>query len=238
MCTETFLRLPEEKRLRFLDAAWEEFTRVKFADASINQIIRRAGIPRGSFYQYFMDKEDLFSYLLEDIQIRVVQVFESLLRQTGGDIFQIQLALYDGITNWGERDRPMLDRCFRLLQINPGIDLQKLVAGKMEQDLPPVLLERIDISKLARQDPAYVRRVFLLALGVLGRAIMDALIQPARTGEFRRDLEEDLEIIRRGSLAGPDERPHQGGSHETTNHCAAAGGGTADFAGRGVRAGG
>lgn len=38
MCKETFLRLPEEKRNRFLEAAWEEFTRVKFADASINQI--------------------------------------------------------------------------------------------------------------------------------------------------------------------------------------------------------
>ena len=58
MCSETFLRLPEEKRGRFLEAAWEEFTRVKFADASINQIVRRAGIPRGSFYQYFSDNED------------------------------------------------------------------------------------------------------------------------------------------------------------------------------------
>ena len=27
MCKETFLRLPEEKRNRFLEAAWEEFTR-------------------------------------------------------------------------------------------------------------------------------------------------------------------------------------------------------------------
>ena len=50
MCMETFLRLPEEKRTRFLEAAWEEFTRVSFAEASTNQIVRRAGVPRGSFY--------------------------------------------------------------------------------------------------------------------------------------------------------------------------------------------
>ena len=54
MCTDTFLRLPEEKRTRFLDAAWEEFGRVKFGDVSINQIIRRAGIPRGSCQQQFL----------------------------------------------------------------------------------------------------------------------------------------------------------------------------------------
>ena len=56
MCTETFLRLPEEKRNRFLEAAWEEFTSVPFEEASINKIVRRAKIPRGSFYQYFSDK--------------------------------------------------------------------------------------------------------------------------------------------------------------------------------------
>ena len=39
MCTETFLRLPEEKRNRFLDAAWEEFTHTSFEKASINKIV-------------------------------------------------------------------------------------------------------------------------------------------------------------------------------------------------------
>ena len=49
MCTDTFLHLPEEKRTRFLEAAWEEFTRVSFAEASTNQIVRRAGCPGGAF---------------------------------------------------------------------------------------------------------------------------------------------------------------------------------------------
>lgn len=200
MCTETFLRLPEEKRSRFLEAAWEEFTRVKFSDASINQIVRRAGIPRGSFYQYFSDKEDLFFYLLEDIQVYAVQTFSNLLRQMDGDIFQLQLALYDCITGRSGGERPLLDRCFRILQINPGIDLQMLLAKKLRQDIPPELLSRIRISSLVRQDPEYVRRVFLMALGALGRAIMDTLLQPEWGGELRGELEAQLEIIKHGCL--------------------------------------
>lgn len=203
MCTETFLRLPEEKRGRFLEAAWGEFTRVKFADASINQIVRRAGIPRGSFYQYFADKEDLFYYLLGDIQEQVVRVFGLQLHKNEGDIFQLQLALYDNITRGGERC-PMLERCFRLLQINPGIDLQKLLGGLLQQDFPPELMEKIRLSSLVRQDPAYVRRVFLMTLGILGRSIMDALLQPERTAEIRRELEEQMNIIKYGCLCqGP-----------------------------------
>lgn len=209
MCTETFLRLPEEKRSRFLEAAWGEFTRVKFADASINQIVRHAGIPRGSFYQYFADKEDLFYYLLGDIQAQVVRVFSQQLHKNKGDLFQLQLALYDDITLGGERC-PMLDRCFRLLQINPGIDLQKLLGGLLQQDIPPELMEKIRLSSLVRQEPAYVRRVFLMTLGVLGRSIMDSLLQPERTGEIRLELEAQMDIIKYGCLrrgqAGPADR--------------------------------
>lgn len=199
MCTETFLRLPEEKRSRFLEAAWGEFTRVKFADASINQIVRRAGIPRGSFYQYFADKEDLFYYLLGDIQAQVVRVFGQQLHKNKGDLFQLQLALYDDITRGGERC-PMLNRCFRLLQINPGIDLQKLLGGLLQQDIPPELMEKIRLSSLVRQEPAYVRRVFLMTLGILGRSIMDSLLQPERTGEIRLELEAQMDIIKYGCL--------------------------------------
>ena len=204
MPSETFLRLPEEKRERFLEAAWAEFTRVKFADVSINQIVRRAGIPRGSFYQYFADKETLFSYLLEDVKDYVVRVFQDLLRQTDGDLFQLQLILYDGILH-REGPCPILDRCFQVLRVNPGIDLQRIMAGVLQMEFPPELMERIHVSALREQEQAYVRRVFLLLLGILGRAIMDMLVQPERAAEIRRELELQIEIIQYGCLRGGQE---------------------------------
>ena len=206
MCSETFLRLPEAKRGRFLEAAWGEVTRVKVADASINQSVRRAGIPRGSFYQYFSDKEDLFYYLLGDIQSQVVRVFGEQLHKNAGDLFQLQIALYNDITRRGERC-PILDRCFRLLQINPGIDLQKLLGGLLQQDFPPELMEKIQLSSLVRQEPEYVRRVFLMTLGVLGRSIMDSLLQPERTAEIQRELEAQLDIIKYGCLRRSEAAP-------------------------------
>ena len=65
MPSKTFFHLPAEKRERLLLAAEEEFARVPYAEASINRMIRAAGIPRGSFYMYFRDKEELFHYLLK-----------------------------------------------------------------------------------------------------------------------------------------------------------------------------
>ncbi|WP_225350832.1 TetR/AcrR family transcriptional regulator [Lacticaseibacillus camelliae] len=59
----TFFRLAETKRKRLIKAAYDEFSRASFQDASISNIIKEAGIPRGSFYQYFEDKSDIFFLL-------------------------------------------------------------------------------------------------------------------------------------------------------------------------------
>lgn len=65
MPKQTFLNLPAEKRLRFLDVAIQEFANHSFEVASISDIVRKVGIAKGSFYQYFEDKQDLFRYLVE-----------------------------------------------------------------------------------------------------------------------------------------------------------------------------
>jgi TetR/AcrR family transcriptional regulator len=65
MPKETFYNLPEEKQSRILGSAVREFAANPYKVASISSIVRKAGIAKGSFYQYFVDKKDLYHYLLE-----------------------------------------------------------------------------------------------------------------------------------------------------------------------------
>lgn len=199
MCTETFLRLPAEKRNRFLDAAWDEFTAVPYAEASINKIIQRAGIPRGSFYQYFTDKSDLFSYLLENMCKSFSMGYGELLSQTRGDIFTMQLSAYDRFRQWNEETDLLRERCVRLLYINKGIDWKRLLPG-----WPPrpnsEFMEQIDISRFQRREPEFIWRVFSMAALNLSSAVMESLMHPERSEEIRTELAERLAIIKRGSL--------------------------------------
>lgn len=64
MPKETFFNLPAEKRQQILDAAIEEFAAKPYKSASISRIVRETGIAKGSFYQYFEDKKDLYLYLV------------------------------------------------------------------------------------------------------------------------------------------------------------------------------
>lgn len=67
MPKQTFLNLPEEKRTSIANAAIEEFAEYGFEASSINRIVANSGISKGSFYQYFEDKMDVFKYLMDVI---------------------------------------------------------------------------------------------------------------------------------------------------------------------------
>lgn len=87
MPKQTFFNLSEEKKQVIITVARKEFSRVPLYEASIANIVKDADISRGSFYQYFEDKEDLFFYVLNlDAQARQKK-FMSSLQSHQGDIF-------------------------------------------------------------------------------------------------------------------------------------------------------
>lgn len=63
MPTQRFLSLPAEKQARITQAMIDEFAEQGLDSASVAGIIKRANIPRGSFYQYFADLNDGLSYV-------------------------------------------------------------------------------------------------------------------------------------------------------------------------------
>jgi AcrR family transcriptional regulator len=76
MPKDRFDRLPEEKRLRLLDAAIWEFAEHGYHGTSMRQIAARAGIAKGLTYYYFENKEDLFVHLVHHVGATWVREFE------------------------------------------------------------------------------------------------------------------------------------------------------------------
>ena len=87
MPTETFFHLPAEKQKRIMNAAKKEFSRLPLKDASIATIIKDAEIPRGSFYQYFENKEDLYYYYFHTLKSDSQRDLIRSIQQEKGDLF-------------------------------------------------------------------------------------------------------------------------------------------------------
>lgn len=201
MCTETFLRLPEEKRKRFLDAAWEEFVSVPKADASINQIVRRAGIPRGSFYQYFTDKEDLFHYLMETVIEHLISEYRKIMEQAGGNIFRTQEMCFDQIARLGSSADAVFAKSLKIAQLNPGLLPQAAMAEQLMGRICGAVQDVIDVSELRSREAAFVAHIFGLTLVSLAVAVVKCLKTPENTDVIRQGLLAQLDIIKHGSLA-------------------------------------
>ena len=201
MCTETFLRLPEEKRKRFLDAAWEEFVSVPKADASINQIVRRAGIPRGSFYQYFADKEELFDHLMEKVIGHFISEYRKVMEQAGGDIFRTQELCFDRVARLGSGADVLFARSLRIARLNPGLLPQAALARQLMGRIFNAVRDTIDMTALRKAEEGFAANIFGLTLVSLAVAVMECVNAPERAEEIRAELLLQLDIIKHGSLA-------------------------------------
>lgn len=202
MPNSTFFHLPQAKRQRLLDAAWEEFTTVSYLDASINKIIQSAEISRGSFYQYFSGKKDLFAYLLQTLFQSAKEMFTAQLTVHGGDLFAAILGMYD-LVLWRKskcRRSATQMRIYQLIRLNTELDL-----NEFSDILDPSLAAR-DAQRLL-EDAGYVLcseqqcfAVIQMFLSLCTFALTDALRNPEHEQRNRDLLEQQLDIIRRGLL--------------------------------------
>ena len=76
MPKQTFINLPDEKRGIIINAAIDEFAEYGLENASTNRIVANSGISKGSFYQYFEDKQDVFMYLMTLIEEEKLDFFK------------------------------------------------------------------------------------------------------------------------------------------------------------------
>jgi AcrR family transcriptional regulator len=67
----TWTNLDADRRERVLHAAMAEFGRHGYSGGSLNVIARDAGVAKGSLFQYFDDKFDLFAHVAEETSLRV-----------------------------------------------------------------------------------------------------------------------------------------------------------------------
>jgi AcrR family transcriptional regulator len=83
---DTWARLDPDRRDRVLQAARVEFAARGFSQGSLNTVAREAEVAKGSLFQYFTDKLDLYTYVCEVTSERVrVDVEAQIARLLAAD---------------------------------------------------------------------------------------------------------------------------------------------------------
>lgn len=94
MPKSTFFNLSSEKRQRVVEAFLREFATKTYDEASLSEVVKQLGIAKGSMYQYFDDKWDLFLFLIQDCTTIKQQFVGALHRSDFIDFWAYFRALY------------------------------------------------------------------------------------------------------------------------------------------------
>ena len=198
MPSSTFLNLPAQKQEKLLEAATREFSQRPYNEASINQIIKDAGIPRGSFYMYFTDKEELFRYVLSGYVDQMVMVLEEALLREHGDIFAALLRMYDyTCAIREEQGMGGLGAMTAILSCSSGIHKNTILAMVDTGQVLRRLKEQVnpDVLDLRREGDLGDMLGILLTVTA---PLLYAGIQAGGAPDTRERLKNMLEILRRG----------------------------------------
>jgi AcrR family transcriptional regulator len=95
MPKQTFFNLKEKKKNKIISAATDEFSSKVYEQVNLSDIIKKAGIPRGSFYQYFTDKKDLYLYILDLIKEKKMSYLKDIFYAEDIPFLDLVEQLYD-----------------------------------------------------------------------------------------------------------------------------------------------
>ena len=199
MPKQTFFNLPEEKRGKLVDSILAEFSRVPFEKVSINQIIRLAGISRGSFYQYFEDKQDVLQFLLSEYKYQALKQVEQSLQRSGGDIFVMLQDLLD-FTHEFLAKESNINFCRNVFSdVRKNIELISPQRSESEYtNFIRTLLENVDQERLDLQSPEDFDNMLCVLVPFAGYTLTMAFYDPSNYDSVRSKFADRLSLIQRG----------------------------------------
>ena len=197
MPTETFFKLTEEKRKKIIEAGKDEFSSVSLDEASIKNIAEKAGIARGSFYQYFKSKKDLLFFILEENRETMEKKLNRIIKESDGEIFNIYISIYDDMTSkcFDNMNRDIYKRIFENLKTNDESVFEGM-EEKKKQDFKN-FKNLIDKSKLKIESDLD----FDLIIQILNTITMSSVVRSIKytsPEKAREEFLKKIEFIKKG----------------------------------------
>lgn len=146
MPTVTWARVDPARRAAVIEAAEAEFGAHGFSNGSLNVIARRAGVAKGSLFQYFADKRDLYAYIADVASQRVRGYVETTIRDIdpGRPFFDFLTDLLDAwVAYYAEHPRERALHAAATLEVDTDarISVRNVVHRHYLEVLRPLVTE-------------------------------------------------------------------------------------------------
>jgi AcrR family transcriptional regulator len=182
----TFTNLPAAKKDKFIRVAMEEFASAGYEKASVTQMVKKLKIAKGSVYQYFENKKELYFYLLDQAQQARQEYMKPILRNPPGNFWESYVNLFEASLRFDYENPEMSTLIANAAHEKYADDLGNLmlVQKKKSLDFMRGLLERELLSGGLRYDVDL--DVMAFVAGNITNSIWDFLTIKNLNGEVNK----------------------------------------------------
>lgn len=172
---EVFKRLPQEKQDRVLAAFLMEFSQNDYEGASITSVVKDLGIAKGSVYQYFGSKMELYQMLWEQAGEAKAQAAEGLNPDDFWDFWDWYREVCIAGLNFDLEHLDQGNLLYRAAQDRSNPDVAELMRGAEQKELARFkeLVEREQENGLITRefDAEFVARVIVSETRALRKCV-------------------------------------------------------------------
>ncbi|KAB3538566.1 TetR/AcrR family transcriptional regulator [Alkaliphilus pronyensis] len=199
MPTETYFNLSKEKQKRVYKAVFDEYSRVPLEEVSVKNIATSADIPRGSFYHYFIDKEEALAFLISETQKQRRFELESIVSSSQLNIYDLIEALFISEIN-KLKNKEESNRVLLLKQIIKSAKATSIFYNSMIISiLHHPMLEKCWNNLLLKVDSKELRKsVFELLFASLKDCILVAIDDESKIDDSINSFKMKMQIISLG----------------------------------------
>ena len=99
MALEAFNNLKEKKKANIFNAISRCLRNTCYDELSVNEIVKEADISRGSFYNYFLDKNDAVKTMIDNDLKKYFDVYMNTITESNNSLFDGTKNVYKLIAN-------------------------------------------------------------------------------------------------------------------------------------------
>lgn len=200
MPKQTFFNLPEDKRQTLIEAAQREFSKVPLMKASVANIIKMAGIPRGSFYQYFENIEDLYRYLLHKETKKRKEYFISLLKKHHGDLIETVTEMYYSflVEIPDEEEQTFLKNTMLNVSNKDGFSLTNMFDLDKGKENVREVISLIDKEQLNMKEDRDLIHIMQIITAVVFRNFIEKLLKELSDEEAINNFTIEMNLLKHG----------------------------------------
>lgn len=191
MPTTTFYNLRPEKKERIIEAIKKEFNRTQLINMSVKRIVEDSGIARGSFYQYFVSREDIIEFIISSEYSLEIEKIKAFLEKNNGDVYEASCDYFESTLN--DDTFKNLDYYIHIAEYLKEFEIKKFKKANIDEIKKCISFENLNIKTEEEFEAGFM--IMILITNAQRLAILNHIVTKE---EGIRKYRTQLELFKNG----------------------------------------